>query len=195
MNLVLASASERRVQLLKRISKEFKVIISDFDEKKVAYNGDVPQYVMALASGKAKDVSRRLDINATNNTFIIGCDTVVAFNDKILGKPQNKSEAYKMLRMLSGNTHKVFSGIAIFDFNLKTIKSDFVVTEVRFSKLSEKMIEEYIESGDCMDKAGSYGIQGNAAIFVEEIKGCFYNVVGLPLNRLNKMLNEMGVNL
>lgn len=100
-----------------------------------------------------------------------------------------------MLKLLSGRVHKVFSGIAILDTKSGFVNMDFSCTEVRFSNLSDNMIEKYVKSGDCMDKAGSYGIQGAAAVFVEGINGCFYNVVGLPINKLHKMLREMGVNL
>lgn len=195
MNLILASASERRIELLKRISKEFKVIVSDFDEKSIIYNGNISDYVITLAIGKAEAVARRVENIEPADTLIIGCDTVVYFKDKILEKPLNESEAYKMLEMLSGETHKVFSGIAVYDLKAKAIKTDFAVTDVKFSILSDKMIRKYVEIGDCMDKAGAYGIQGDAAVFVEGISGCFYNVVGLPLNKLYKMLKEMGVNL
>ena len=195
MNLILASASERRVQLLKRISKDFKVIISDFDEKSVPFNGSVSEYVISLARGKAEAASKKIDITEALDTLIIGCDTLVALNGEILEKPSSEVEAYEMLKMLSGNTHKVYSGIAIYDLSLKTMKADFEVTEVKFSSLSDLQINKYVSTGDCMDKAGAYGIQGEAAVFVEGINGCFYNVVGLPLNKLYKMLKGMGVNL
>lgn len=100
-----------------------------------------------------------------------------------------------MLQALSGNEHEVYSGLAILDVKSNKIIKDFVCTKVKFSKLTSLQIEKYVNTGDPMDKAGAYGIQGKAGVFVENINGCYYNVVGLPLNKLNSMLMEMGVNL
>ncbi|MDF2505800.1 Maf-like protein [Clostridium sp.] len=184
MNLILASSSERRIELLKRITLDFK---------RVEFKGDVAEYVMTLAEGKAKDVAST--IAEKENTFIIGCDTVVAFRNLVLGKPKDEDDAFGILKQLSGNIHNVYTGVVIVDLKSATVKRDYVCTEVKFSNLTDKMIEKYICSGECLDKAGAYGIQGNAAVFVEAINGCFYNVVGLPLNKLNKMFGEMGINL
>lgn len=193
MNLILASSSERRIELLKRITEDFKVIPSDFDEKKIKFEGDVPKYVMTLADGKAREVEGK--ITEKENTFIIGCDTVVAFKDIILGKPKDEKDAFRILKKLSGNIHNVYTGISILDLGSGKKKTDYMCTEVKFSSLTDEIINKYVYSGECLDKAGAYGIQGNAAVFVESINGCFYNVVGLPLNKLNKMFGEMGVNL
>lgn len=130
-----------------------------------------------------------------DNNLVIGCDTLVAFNNKILGKPKDKKDAFEMLQALSGNEHEVYSGLAILDVKSNKIIKDFVCTKVKFSKLTSLQIEKYVNTGDPMDKAGAYGIQGKAGVFVENINGCYYNVVGLPLNKLNSMLMEMGVNL
>jgi len=193
MNLILASSSERRIELLKRITEKFKVIPSNFDEKKIEFKSNVPEYVMTLAEGKARDVEGK--ITERKNTFIIGCDTVVAFENIILGKPKDENDAFRILKMLSGNIHNVYTGISILDLSSGRNKIDYMCTEVKFSNLTDEMISKYVYSGECLDKAGAYGIQGNAAIFVESINGCFYNVVGLPLNKLNKMFGEMGINL
>lgn len=193
MNLILASSSERRIELLKRITEEFKVIPSDFDEKSIEFKSDVPKYVMALAEGKANEVASM--ITDRKNTFIIGCDTVVAFNNLVLGKPKDEYDAFGILKKLSGNIHNVYTGIAILDLSSGKVKKDYACTEVKFSNLTDEMINKYVCSGECLDKAGAYGIQGNAAVFVESISGCFYNVVGLPLNKLSKMFGEMGVSL
>lgn len=195
MNLVLASASARRIELLKRITEDFQVVVSNFDESSVLYKGDIPEYVMNIAKGKAEASAETITIDEDRDKLVIGCDTVVAIDDKILGKPDSIEDALNMLKLLSGRVHKVFSGIAILDTKSGFVNMDFSCTEVRFSNLSDNMIEKYVKSGDCMDKAGSYGIQGAAAVFVEGINGCFYNVVGLPINKLHKMLREMGVNL
>lgn len=191
-NIILASASQRRQELLKRILGNFQIIVSDFDESSIPFKNNIPSYVMNLAEGKARSVSKK--IMDQDNNLIIGCDTIVAFNNRILGKPKDKKDAFEMLQALSGNEHEVYSGLAILDVKSNKIIKDFVCTKVKFSKLTSSQIEKYINTGDPMDKAGAYGIQGKAGVFVENINGCYYNVVGLPLNKLNSMLMEMGVN-
>lgn len=192
-NIILASASERRQELLKRILEDFQIIVSDFDESSIPFKDNIPSYVMNLAEGKARSISKKIMDQDSN--LVIGCDTLVAFNNKVLGKPKDKKDAFEMLQALSGNEHEVYSGLAILDVKSNKIITDFVCTKVKFSKLTSLQIEKYINTGDPMDKAGAYGIQGKAGVFVENINGCYYNVVGLPLNKLNSMLMEMGVNL
>ena len=191
MEFVLASASERRQELLKRIVEDFNIVISNFDENSVNFAGDCDEYVKVLALGKAREVADR----TKDESMVIGSDTIVYHNGKILGKPKDEQDAYNMLKSLSGSSHKVYSGIAVINTASNEIKMDSVCTEVFFSTLSEEQISRYIASTEPMDKAGAYGIQGNGGIFVEKIHGCYYNVVGLPLNRLYFMLREMGVNL
>lgn len=191
MNYVLASASERRKELLKRLVPNFKAIVSGFHEDTIAFNGSFPQYVMNISEGKVADVKNKLKDNAV----IIGCDTIVAFKNEVMGKPKSESEAFQMLTQLSGNTHQVYSGITVYNTENNEMKKDFVCTDVKFSDLSEDEIKAYIKTGEPMDKAGAYGIQGYGGLFVEKINGCYYNVVGLPLNKLNYILREMGVNL
>lgn len=201
MRLILASSSPRRKELLKKITDDFIVIESDFDEKTIEFQGDVSKYVMELAQAKAMDVSNKLRNEVKyrelfeQELFIIGCDTIVEVENNILGKPKDNSEAEIMLKSLSGRVHRVYSGVAVINASKKVFKTDYVCTEVAFSKLSIDEIRNYIKSGESLDKAGAYGIQGKAAIFVEEIRGCYYNIVGLPLNKLYKILLEMGVNL
>lgn len=191
MKLILASASQRRQELLKRIIDEFDVVVSDFKEDDIKFEGSYSEYVMSLAKGKAINVAEKVG----EVGIIIGCDTIVAFDNQVLEKPKNRSNAFDMLKALSGNTHEVYSGIAIVDtINKKTIMN-YVSTSVKFSSLTNEEIEKYISTEEPMDKAGAYGIQGFGGVFVEEIHGDYYNVVGLPLNKLNKMLKGMGVNL
>ncbi|ERI90104.1 septum formation protein Maf [Clostridiales bacterium oral taxon 876 str. F0540] len=191
MKFILASASERRKELLGRIINEFKIIVSDFDETSINFQGHCGEYVKELALGKINAVSK----NVIDDCVIIGCDTIVYHNGEILGKPKDEKDAYKMLQSLSGTSHKVYSGIAVKNTATNEIKTDYVCTEVYFSEISSSQINEYIETNEPMDKAGAYGIQGYGGIFVEKIIGCYYNVVGLPLNKLYNMLREMGVNL
>jgi septum formation protein len=191
MKFVLASASERRQELLKKIIEDYKVEVSNFDEYSVQFNGNCEEYVKQIALGKAREVSNRLDYES----IVIGSDTIVYHNGKVLGKPIDTVDAYNMLKALSGSSHMVYSGIAVINTATAEVRTDFVCTEVYFSTLSEEQINKYILSSEPMDKAGAYGIQGNGGVFVEKIHGCYYNVVGLPLNRLYCMLKEMGVNL
>jgi len=193
MQIVLASASDRRKELLQRLGIEFKVMISDFNEESVDFDGDCSKYVQTLATGKVLDISKNLQDKS--GKIIIGCDTVVSINHEVLGKPKDKRDAFLMLKKLSGKEHQVYSGITLLNTENKKIISDFQCTRVIFSELKDEIINWYIETGEPMDKAGSYGIQGYAGSFVKEIHGCYYNVVGLPLNKLSFMLRDMGVNL
>lgn len=191
MKIILASASERRHELLKRITKEFHIVVSEFDENSVSFKGDCEEYVKLLAEGKANAVGKLL----AEDALVIGCDTVVFCQGNVLGKPSNKNEAVEMLKFLSGNVHQVYSGLALLHKKDNKIISEAVKTDVKFSLLSDHDIFTYVESGEPMDKAGAYGIQGYGGVFVEEIHGCYYNVVGLPLNTLKKMMGKVGVNL
>lgn len=191
MDIILASASDRRKELLKRLTKGFSVEISKFDESSVAFNGNYGEYVMKIAEGKAVNCASKNCMDS----IIIGCDTAVFIDDKVLGKPKDEASAFEMLKGLSGRTHTVCSGIAIYNTLSGKLLKDFVSTDVVFSALSDKDIKRYISTGEPMDKAGAYGIQGYGGVFVKEIHGCYYNVVGLPLNKLKAMLGDMGVNL
>lgn len=187
MNYVLASGSERRQELLHRIVDEFNIIVSDFDEDKILFKGNVDEYVVDLAKGKALSVKESLKEEA----IIIAGDTVVVLDDKILGKPNNEEDAYNMLKQLSGRTHRVYSGLVVINMYNNKIEQESLYTEVKFSNLTEEEIESYIKTGEPLDKAGAYGIQGYGGVFIEGINGCYYNVVGLPLNLLNKIMKEI----
>lgn len=187
MKIVLASASERRVELLKRLVEDFDVIVSDFDESNIKLEGSITKYVEDIACGKAKDVAMKM----SNDSIIIAADTVVVFNEEVLGKPTNKTDAFNMLTKLSGNTHEVYTSVVVINKAKDIIIKSTESTKVKFSKLSNKEIERYIDTNEPMDKAGSYGIQGYGGAFVESINGCYYNVVGLPLSRLRKILLEI----
>jgi septum formation protein len=193
MEIILASASIRRQELLTRITENFQIRVSDFNEDSIEFKGNPDEYVKRLAAGKALDVCKRLQ--SDDHCIVIGCDTIVYHNGKVLGKPKDKSDACNMLELLSGGTHQVYSGIAVIDNRSQIVDTDFVCTEVVFSQLTPAQIKNYVETMEPMDKAGAYGIQGKAGVFVEKINGCYYNVVGLPLNRLYYMLKKMGVNL
>lgn len=186
MKVILASKSPRRVEILEKIVKEFEVVQSNFDENTIDFKGDIEKYVKDLSRNKAIEVSKRLN----EPSIVIAADTVVFQNGKVLEKPKNEEDAFSMLSSLSGNTHKVYSGICLINTYDDTVVTDCDCTEVRFSELNPRQIRNYINSGEPMDKAGAYGIQGLGGAFVEGIKGCYYNVMGLPLNKLYKALEN-----
>lgn len=183
-NLILASASPRRKELLELLQIPFEVIVSEVEEI-VDEKLHPAEMVQSLAQQKALSVAK------TNQTsFVIGSDTLVVYGGRMLGKPTNKSEAIEMLQMLSGNTHDVFTGVTII--NGEQVHSFFEKTSVTFFLLSEKEIVDYVSTGEPMDKAGAYGIQGYGALLVEGIFGDYYSVVGLPIARTHRELLNMG---
>ena len=180
--IILASASPRRQELLSLICDSFTTLPAYIDET-VTENirlENIPEY---LAVKKAQHIHRQNHFD----DIVIGCDTGVFSDNRMLGKPKSKEDASTILRSLSGKVHKVITGCAVF-YKDKTI-SFSCTTEVEFYELSDEEIEAYVQTGEPMDKAGAYGIQGKGAMFVKEIKGDFYNVVGLPVALLNKKLN------
>ncbi|EJT6494321.1 MAG: Maf-like protein [Clostridium perfringens] len=191
MKVILASKSPRRVEILEKIVKEFKVVQSNFDENTIDFKGDIEKYVKDLSRNKAIEVSKRLN----EPSIVIAADTVVFQDGKVLEKPKNEEDAFSMLSSLSGNTHKVYSGICLINTYDDTVVTDCDCTEVRFSELNPRQIRNYINSGEPMDKAGAYGIQGLGGAFVEGIKGCYYNVMGLPLNKLYKALENYDITI
>lgn len=188
MKIILASASPRRSMLLAQLGLEFLVVPSTSVEEK---NTELPPQELAiqLACQKAKEVAERLE----EDCLIIGADTIVVLGGQVLGKPENPAQAEEMLLKLSGSLHQVMTGIAIIDKKNSLLKTYCEVTQVQMRKISPQEIRNYIATGEPLDKAGSYGIQGKGAIFVEKIQGCYSNVVGLPLHRLALFLAELGV--
>ncbi|MBR3768045.1 MAG: septum formation inhibitor Maf [Clostridia bacterium] len=182
MALILASASPRRKELLRFITEDFSVRVSDVDEH-TDPNLTPEEAVVTLAKIKGEAVSE----NYPDDT-IISADTVVVLNDKILGKPHSPEEAFSMLSSLSGNTHTVYTGVYIISENKKIGFYD--KTEVTFYTLSGDEINNYIKTGEPFDKAGAYGIQGLGAILIKGISGDYYNVMGLPVAKLARTLKE-----
>ena len=174
-HIILASASPRRKEILELADLKFDVMPSDAQEitTKTAPN----EVVMELASIKAKDIYKKSE----KQSMIVGADTVVAYQGQILGKPTDEAEAKRMLTMLSGQTHEVYTGVCIIEDG-KT-KTFYEETKVTFYEISDEQINHYIKTGEPMDKAGSYGIQGKAAVFIKGIEGDYYNVVGFPIAR------------
>lgn len=185
---ILASASPRRRELLEVMGLDFDVVVSDADEGSVS--ADVPAgiYVQELALLKASATAKR--VLKRKNAVIISADTIVTLNGEILGKPSSEEEAAKMLSCLSAKTHAVYTGYCIMRIkDGKTVCSS-VCTDVTFKNLSEEKIKKYIASGEPMDKAGAYGIQGLGSMLVKNINGDYFNVVGLPVSAVCDTLEE-----
>jgi len=182
--IILASASPRRAELLKKIGLEFTVQPSDVPEDDLLHYPP-QEMVLQLAQRKALAVAAR-----HLEAMVIGADTTVVLQQEILGKPASPAEAADMLGRLSGRTHQVYTGFVIVDRPSLRLCSGVEKTDVTFRQLSPAEIARYVESGAAMDKAGAYGIQDFSAIFTERIEGCFYNVVGFPLTRFYLSLRE-----
>lgn len=188
--LILASASPRRQELLQLIGLPFRVIPSDFDES-VLPLWPPDQHVLDSATAKAGDVAARLE-----EGVVIGADTIVIVNDEVLGKPADADDARRMLRMLSDRSHYVYTGICVIRrAGGRTVQTarDYARTEVRFCAISDATIDAYVATGEPLDKAGAYGIQERASLLIEGIVGDYFNVVGLPVYCLGRLLAEVGV--
>lgn len=182
--LILASGSPRRSELLSMITQDFTVIPSNEEEN--IKEGSPEFIVKQLAYLKAKHVLKK-----HSEDIVIGADTIVYKNGKVLGKPKDEGDAKKMLLSLSGEEHEVYTGVAIISKDKKVIFSK--KTTVEFYKITVDEIEKYVKSGEPFDKAGAYGIQEKGAFFVKKIKGDFYNVMGLPIAKLYKELKNCNI--
>lgn len=222
MKLVLASGSQRRRELLTMCGYDYEIIVSNADE--TIDENDPESFVRALSFRKAKEVFDRLFAAGRRDFAVIGSDTVVAFQKEgeakpvIIGKPKDAENAVRILSMLSGKTHRVFTGVSVIadipDENAAAqcsirkkaeiqtecsirekaeIQTECSITEVTFETLSPDEITDYVNSGDPLDKAGSYGIQGPFGMFVREIRGNYFTVIGMPIPVLYKMLKKIGI--
>lgn len=181
----MASSSPRRAQILGRENVEFEVVPPEnIQEKDVS--SDAVQHVLELSRRKAKSVSEKV-----KEGFILGADTIVVLDGEILGKPIDGKDARRILKKLSGKTHKVYTGLTLMNRSSNKILSDYDCTEVKFNDLDEEEIIKYIETGEPMDKAGAYGIQGKGSFLVDYIKGNLDNVIGLPLEKFREILKKM----
>ena len=188
MKFVLASASPRRRELLSALGLEFEVrpALGEEHPESGLSGGETAK---RLSCAKCLEVAA----GAGEDDVVIAADTVVCLDDKILGKPADAADAKRMLRALSGRDHRVFTGVTVARGG--RVLSDYEETAVHFRPLTEREIAAYIATGEPMDKAGAYGIQGRASLFVRGIEGDYFNVVGLPLCKLGQMLKELGVDL
>lgn len=189
MDIVLASASPRRSELLKQIGLEFRVCVSNAEE--VIHHKEPSEVVKELSVQKAAAVYEMLQGRQEACDLIIGADTVVACDGRILGKPETKEDAVGMLRLLQGRSHEVYTGVCMIHGRTGARKSFFEETKVVFCPMTEEEITEYVNTKDCMDKAGSYGIQGFCARYIKGIEGDYNNVVGLPVCRLYQEIKSM----
>lgn len=184
MNIILASASPRRKEILENTKLKFDIIKSDIDEIILEKESPI-QAVMRLAFEKSMDIASK-----NEDDLIIAADTVVVLDENILGKPKDKYEAYNMIRSLSGRTHEVITGISLVNLGLSKKIIDYVVSTVKFKELSDEDIKDYIHTNESLDKAGAYGIQGYGAMLVEKIEGDYFNIVGLPISKLSDLLKK-----
>jgi septum formation protein len=191
--LILASSSPRRAQILtrERVNFEIKIpgrckeesIFSDLQAK----NSCPVTHVLELSKRKAQSVADEIE-----EGIVLGADTIVVLDGEILGKPKNKEDALLILKRLSGKMHQVYTGITLINKSTGKMISDYDLTKVKFNQLEEQEVLNYIATGEPMDKAGAYGIQGMGSFLVEHIEGSLDNVIGLPTEKLQKMLTQMG---
>ncbi len=189
MSIILASASPRRRELLENVGVKDMKIIPARGEEHVPEGAGAQEAVMAISRAKALEVAEQ----CAPDDVIIAADTVVCLDGDILGKPHSTDEAEEMLRRLSGREHEVFTGVTVMRGGNVLCSAER--TAVRFRALTAAEISAYVATGEPMDKAGAYGAQGLASLFVEGITGDFFNVMGLPMCRLGRMLSELGVSL
>lgn len=183
MKIILASASPRRKEILEGLCVDFRVIVADADES--CSLTDPAEYAKEIAKRKGQAVWSKLSA-ADRDAVIISADTVVVAAGEILGKPRDRDDAVRMIKLLSGGVHTVITGIGVTVGGVTYTSHS--TTYVRVSALPESAIDEYVDSKDPFDKAGAYGIQGQFSKWIEGIDGCYFNVVGLPVNELNKLM-------
>lgn len=193
--LILASKSPRRKAILKQIGIDFSAVESNFEEKKNIKNptaSNIRKLVIDNAKGKALDIANKI-----NEGVVLGVDTVVLCEGRIIGKPKDRKDAKIILNFLNDRMHKVFSGIALVRKSGGKLRllTDYEVTTVYFRKLTDSEITQYIETGEPLDKAGAYGIQEKGAVLVKKIDGDFYNVVGLPVAKMLALAKKMDIEL
>ena len=186
--IILASQSPRRRELLKNMGFTFSVVVSDASEDEVSSDVLPEIYVQELALLKASATAKK--VMDRKDAVIISADTVVVNDGEILGKPCDEADAVRMIKSLAGKTHRVYTGFCVMRINDARTLCKSVMTEVTFKELSNERIKRYVKSGEYRDKAGGYGIQGLGAMLVKGISGDYFNVVGLPVSELSDVLEE-----
>lgn len=186
VKMILASGSPRRRELLESLGWTFEVRVPDVPEDPLP--DESPE---ALCARLARIKGASVAANVSPDTLVLAADTVVDLDGMLLGKPENLEESFRMISLLNGRTHRVHSGVAVF-WN-ERIAGAVVTSEVTFRRLGETDLLAYVDSGEGLDKAGAYAIQGWGALLVESIRGCYFNIVGLPLSRVSSLLEELGI--
>lgn len=192
-NIILASSSPRRKEILSLVGIDFKVCSSNNDE--IITKSKPDEIVSELSYMKAMDICE----NTTEDALIIGADTMVAIDGQVLGKPKDREDAFHMLELLQGKKHQVYTGVTVIlkedssEINKYKVKTFVEVSEVLVNPMSTEEINEYIDSGEPFDKAGAYGIQGRFALYIKGIVGDYYNIMGFPIARLYSELKEEGI--
>jgi septum formation protein len=187
--IILASASPRRAELLKQIGVEFEFAASQTEER--PHPDEAPaDYTIRIARAKVIAVAREREAG-----LVIGADTVVVLDGLLIGKPESPADAHRLLRQLSGRWHAVLTGVALYDVETRREVADYEKTLVKFAQLTDSEIDWYVRTGEPMDKAGAYGIQGLGGLFIDEIAGNYYNVVGLPIPLVYRLARRLGYSL
>jgi septum formation protein len=204
--IILASSSPRRHELLELLQIKHEIIpckeneqeINNSIENKKKFEqtmaGSLEEQLLTVASGKVFCVEKSLTSKEYIDAVIIGADTIVVFESEIIGKPNDATDAFQMLKKITGHVHDVYTGLCLFDRKKDKLITGIEKTIVQMKKCSDEEIQAYISSENVLDKAGAYAIQGIGAALIEGISGCYYNVMGLPLHRLIMMLKEIGIN-
>lgn len=191
IRIVLASNSPRRKEILKNLGLKFQVVSPDVDERTQQNSANAAVEELSLQKAKAVHKQLKEQGESLENTLIIAADTVVVHGLKMLGKPKTPADAKKMLQRLMGDTHFVMTGVTLLYNGRITCQSE--LTKIHFTNIPEQEIDLYVKSGEPMDKAGSYGIQGLASLWIDRIDGDYFNVVGFPVHRFYTMLNGLGL--
>lgn len=186
--MILASKSPRRKEILENIGFNLKIRSEEVEE--VSEEKEVIEKIKDIAFKKVRAVAEKFP-----NDYVVGADTIVELDGKIIGKPQDKKEAFEILKSLSGRAHNVITAYSFINKSKGIMIKDYSITKVYFKNLDERMIDWYIASKEPMDKAGAYGIQGKGAIFVEKIEGDFFTVMGFPVEKFMDNLIKIGVSL
>ncbi len=188
MRLILGSQSPRRKEILNFFSIPFVQIPSTFDEKSVLFKGDPEKYALELSQEKAQEITNRFP-----NDLILTADTIVFFEGTIYNKPKDEEEAFRMKRALSGKWHTVFTALTVQKNNVTYSKCE--ETKILFNHLTDEQIQLYNKHCAILDKAGGYAIQGSGSILIARMEGCYYNVMGLPVNTLSQLLEKFNIDL
>lgn len=186
--IILGSQSPRRREIFNFFTVPHTAVSPPFDEDSVPFEGDPEKYVCILAEGKADSLHKDYP-----DATIITADSIVFLNNQVFGKPKSESHAFEMLKSLSGNWHTVYTGVTVYHQGQTYSKSE--KTDVEFNPLSDDQIKKYHQTIHWQDKAGAYGIQASGGMIIKQIKGCYWNVMGLPINTLRELLSTIGIDL